>query len=70
LDWKVRDVLFYSGAFRIFYLVVFTIVLLVVGNWLGWFQNRMITFAIGTGLGLLLTWVASNLVANKHKELP
>ena len=70
LDWKVRDVLFYSGAFRIFYLVVFTIVLLVVGNWLGWFQNRMITFAIGTGLGLLLTWVASNLVESKHKELP
>ncbi|BDS14006.1 glycosyl hydrolase family 18 protein [Aureispira anguillae] len=70
LDWKVRDVLFYSGAFRIFYLVVFTIVILVLGNWMGWFQNKMITFAIGTGLGLLLTWVASNIVENRHKELP
>lgn len=70
LDWKVRDVLFYSGAFRIFYLVVFTVVILVLGNIMGWFQNKMITFAIGTGLGLLLTWVASSLVANRHKELP
>lgn len=70
LDWKVRDVLFYSGAFRIFYLVIFTIVILVLGNWMNWFQNGMVTFAIGTGLGLLLTWVASNLVDTRHKELP
>jgi len=70
LDWKVRDVLFYSGAFRIFYLVLFTVVVLVVGNWMGWFQNKSITFAIGTGLGLLLTWAASNLVESKHEKLP
>jgi hypothetical protein len=70
LDWKVRDVLFYSGSFRIFYLVVFTVALLLIGNWMAWFQNRMITFAIGTALGLLLTWVASNIVDSSQKELP
>ncbi|MGH1339399.1 MAG: glycosyl hydrolase family 18 protein [Aureispira sp.] len=70
LDWKVRDVLFYSGAFRIFYLVVFTVALLLIGNWMAWFQNKMITFAIGTTLGLLLTWVASNIVDTRHNELP
>jgi spore germination protein YaaH len=70
LDWKVRDILFYSGAFRIFYLVIFTVALLLIGNWMSWFQNRMITFAIGTALGLVLTWVASNIVDTHHKELP
>ncbi len=70
LDWKVRDVLFYSGSFRIFYLVVFTVALLLIGNWMAWFQNKMITFAIGTALGLLLTWVASNIVDTRHNELP
>lgn len=70
LDWKVRDVLFYSGSFRIFYLVVFTVALLLIGNWMAWFQNKMITFAIGTTLGLLLTWVASNIVDTRHNELP
>lgn len=70
LDWKVRDILFYSGSFRIFYLVVFTVALLLIGNWMAWFQNKMITFAIGTTLGLLLTWVASNIVDTRHKELP
>lgn len=70
LDWKVRDVLFYSGAFRIFYLVLFTIVLLVIGNWFGWFQHKPLTFAIGTGLGLLLTWVASKMVEKEHQKLP
>jgi len=70
LDWKVRDVLFYTGAFRIFYVVVFTIVLLLIGNWMGWFHNSAITFAIGTGLGLLMTWAASNLVQDHHEKLP
>lgn len=70
LDWKVRDVLFYSGSFRIFYLVIFTVALLVIGNWMSWFQSAMITFAIGTILGLLLTWVASTIVNNRHEELP
>lgn len=70
LDWKVRDVLFYSGSFRIFYLVIFTVALLVIGNWMAWFTNPMITFATGTGLGLLLTWVASSIVSNRHEELP
>ena len=70
LDWKVRDVLFYSGSFRIFYLVIFTVALLIIGNSLAWFQNSMITFGIGTLLGLLLTWVASSIVSNRHEELP
>jgi hypothetical protein len=50
--------------------VVFTVALLLIGNWMAWFQNRMITFAIGTALGLLLTWVASNIVDSSQKELP
>lgn len=70
LDWKVRDVLFYSGSFRIFYLVIFTVALLVIGNWMSWFRSSMITFAIGTLLGLLLTWVASTIVSNRQEELP
>ena len=70
LDWKVRDVLFYSGAFRIFYVVVLTVVILVIGNWAGLFENKVLTFAIGTALGLLITWTASNLVEKRHQELP
>ena len=70
LDWKVRDVLFYSGAFRIFYLLLFTIVILILGNTFNWFQNKALTFAIGTALGLMLTWISSNLVQNNHQKLP
>lgn len=70
LDWKVRDVLFYSGSFRIFYLVLFTVVVLVLGNAMGLFQSKPMTFAIGTGLGLIITWAASNLVQKQHEKLP
>lgn len=70
LDWKVRDVLFYSGAFRILYLVLFTVVLLVIANTFHIFDNPVMTFGIGAVIGLVLTWVASNLVQKKHQKLP
>jgi len=61
LDWKVRDVLFYSGAFRILYLVLFTVVLLIIANSFRIFDNPVLTFGIGAAIGLVLTWVASSL---------
>ncbi len=70
LDWKVRDVLFYSGAFRIFYLALFMVIVLVLGNMFSVFQYSTTTFFIGVGLGLVLTWTASNLVENRHEKLP
>lgn len=70
LDWKIRDILFYSGAFRILYMVLFTVLVMVLGDVFGWFNNKAITFAIGTILGLLLTWYASNLVQKNHEKLP
>jgi hypothetical protein len=70
LDWKVRDVLFYSGAFRILYLVLFTVVLLIIANSFRIFDNPVLTFGIGAAIGLVLTWVASSLVEKKHQKLP
>lgn len=70
LDWKVRDVMFYSGAFRIFYLVLFATIVLLIGNNLGLFNNWVATFLVGTILGGLLTWVASMLLKRQQKRLP
>ena len=70
LDWKVRDILFYTGSFRIFYVILFTVLLMLIGNWLDIFQNKSITFALGTFLGFLLTWVASSMVDKDHGKLP
>ncbi|WP_041329519.1 hypothetical protein [Saprospira grandis] len=70
LDWKVRDVMFYSGAFRIFYLVLFATIVLFIGNNLGLFNNWVATFLVGTILGGLLTWVASMLLKRQQKRLP
>lgn len=70
LDWKVRDVLFYSGAFRIFYLVLFTVLVLVFGSYVGLFKTKMVTFLVGILLGMLLTWIASTMVNREHEKLP
>lgn len=70
LDWRIRDVMFYSGAFRIFYLTIFTVLVLVVGSYFGLFQNRMAAFLIGLVLGGILTWVATLMVVRRHEKLP
>jgi hypothetical protein len=70
LDWRIRDVMFYSGAFRIFYLTIFTVLILILGTYLGLFQNRMAAFLVGIILGGILTWVATLMVVRRHEKLP
>jgi hypothetical protein len=70
LDWRVRDVMFYSGAFRIFYLTIFTVLILVIGSYLGLFQNRATAFLVGIILGGILTWLATVLVVKRQEKLP
>ena len=70
LDWRIRDVMFYSGAFRLFYLTIFTVLILVVGSYFGLFQNRMAAFLVGIILGGILTWVATLMVVRRHEKLP
>lgn len=70
LDWRIRDVMFYSGAFRIFYITIFTVLLMVLGNWLGLFHNHISAFLIGILIGGVLIWLATSLVDKNHEKLP
>jgi hypothetical protein len=70
LDWRVRDVMFYSGAFRIFYITIFTVLIMVLGSWLGLFQNHISAFLVGIMLGGILIWLATSLVNKNHEKLP
>jgi hypothetical protein len=70
LDWRVRDVMFYSGAFRIFYITIFTVLIMVLGSWLGLFQNHISAFLVGIILGGILIWLATSLVNKNHEKLP
>ncbi len=70
LDWKVRDVLFYTGSFRIFYLTLFSMLILFVGSSVGIFQNPWVAFLVGTLLGLTLTWIATILTQKQQARIP
>jgi hypothetical protein len=70
LDWKVRDILFYTGSFRIFYLTLFTMIILFIGSSVGIFRNAWIAFLVGTLLGLTLTWIATILTKRQQERLP
>lgn len=70
LDWKVRDILFYTGSFRIFYLTLFTMIVLFIGSSVGLFRNGWIAFLVGLLLGLTLTWIATILTKRQQERLP
>jgi Glycosyl hydrolases family 18 len=70
LDWKVRDILFYTGAFRVFYLTLFTMLILLIGSSVGLFIHPTVTFLVGTLLGLTLTWIATVLIQMRNARLP
>ncbi|MCH2042877.1 MAG: glycosyl hydrolase family 18 protein [Saprospiraceae bacterium] len=70
LDWKVRDALFYSGAFRLFYLTLFALILLSFGSYVGLFRNEWGTYFVGLFLGAALVWIASLLVRRDQAKLP
>lgn len=70
LDWKVRDALFYSGSFRLFYLTLFTVLILMFGSYVGLFRNWMATLLVGIILGVALTWIATVLVRRQQEKLP
>lgn len=70
LDWKVRDVLFYTGSFRIFYLTLFTMIILFIGSSIGVFENPWIALLVGILLGLSLTWIATYFTKRRQEKLP
>lgn len=70
LDWKVRDVLFYTGSFRIFYLTLFSMLILFIGSSVGIFHNAWVAFLVGTLLGLTLTWIATILTQKQQARIP
>ena len=70
LDWKVRDVMFYSGAFRLFYLAIFTVMVMLFGYWTGVLDNRLSSLFMGVVLGAGLTWLSTFIVKRRQERLP
>ena len=70
LDWKVRDILFYTGSFRIFYLTLATMIILFIGSSIGVFENPWIALLVGILLGLSLTWIATYFTNRRQEKLP
>jgi hypothetical protein len=70
LDWKVRDVLFYTGSFRIFYVTLFTMMVLFLGAYVNLFKSAWVIFLMGMLLGLTLTWLATVILFRQQARLP
>ena len=70
LDRKTRQRLFESGRFRIFYLSFFTLILFILGSYLGLFHDRNSILSYGIFSGGVIGWLLFKLVRNKQVTQP
>lgn len=67
---KTRQALFTNGRFRLFYLGFFTLLILILGGYLGLFEGTTSTLMIGVVVGSLLSWLGLRFVNNQQAKQP
>ncbi|MFK7908374.1 MAG: glycosyl hydrolase family 18 protein, partial [Chitinophagales bacterium] len=69
-DWRVREVLFYSPTFQIFY----TVLLVILASLLLWLldiiDNRVLVFILGLLIGWVVTSVLKKILVYKGRYVP
>lgn len=67
---STRQALFTNGRFRLFYLGFFTVLILILGGYLGLFEGTTSTLMIGVVLGSVLSWLGLRFVNNQQAKQP
>ncbi|MCP4442088.1 MAG: hypothetical protein GY810_24525 [Aureispira sp.] len=67
---KTRQALFTNGRFRLFYLGFFTLLILILGGYLGLFEGTTSTLMIGVVVGSVLSWLGLRFINNQQAKQP
>lgn len=70
LNTQTRQRLFENGKFRLWYLGFFTLVLLVLGGYLGLFEGKTSTLLLGVLGGAALGWIILKIVDKQQAKQP
>lgn len=69
-DIQVRQALFDKGQFRIGYMVFFTVLMLLVGGYMGLFEGTTIPLLVGVIFGAVVSWAGWKYVSQKKSLTP
>ena len=67
---KVRQALFDRGRFRIGYMLFFTMLMLLVGGYMGLFEGTTIPLLVGVIFGAVVSWTGWKYVSQKKSLTP
>jgi hypothetical protein len=67
---QVRQALFDKGVFRIGYMLFFTILMLLVGGYMGLFEGTTIPLLVGVTFGAVISWAGWKYVSQKKSLTP
>lgn len=67
---QVRQALFDNGQFRIGYMIFFTILMLLVGGYMGLFEGTTIPLLLGVIFGAVVSWLGWKYVSQKKSLTP
>jgi spore germination protein YaaH len=66
----IRQALFDSGNFRIFYLTFLTTLIMILGYYLGMFEEATLPLIVGIFFGGIISWIAWRFFAKKRVYTP
>ncbi|MGB0929162.1 MAG: glycosyl hydrolase family 18 protein, partial [Chitinophagales bacterium] len=69
-DWRVREVLFYSPTFQIFYTVLLILLAALLLWLLGWIDNRIMIFVLGLLIGWVITSILKKILFYRGRYVP
>jgi len=67
---QVRQALFDKGIFRIGYMLFFTVLMLLVGGYMGLFEGTTIPLLVGVTFGAVVSWAGWKYVSQKKSLTP
>lgn len=67
---QVRQALFDNGQFRIGYMIFFTLLMLLVGGYMGLFEGTTIPLLLGVIFGAVISWMGWKYVSQKKSLTP
>ncbi len=69
-DWRVREILFYSPTFQIFYTVLLVLLAALLMWLLGIINNRILIFVLGLLIGWVITSVIKKILFYRGRYIP
>ena len=67
---KVRQALFQQGRFRVLFMIFITVLILLLGGYMGLFRGTTLPLLVGVVFGAFMSWIGWKYFSNKKSLTP